>query len=158
MSAGKKNDLPGYEDGKLGAESVWDKKHPTPPCKPPPEYLAWSSTAGPVTPGGTSPDEIVLVPFFHTVQKRTIKDFLTGRRVYETKISAREMKRSHYDRHYATDSDGKYIGTGKAAIDAPMVYVPTKSTPEYIQEQLNKVAFGKEHRFVTTQVGETGYA
>lgn len=60
-------------------------------------------------------------------------------------VIVRKMPRSWYLKHYAKDADGNYVGTEKPAVDAGLVFVPSKSTPEDILEQVRKVAFGKMH-------------
>lgn len=82
----------------------------------------------------------------HTIEKQTFKTVFLGKaaKVSHTVI-ARKMPRSHYLKFYARDSEGKYIGTEKAAVDAGLVFVPSKSTPEDLLQQVRKVAFGKEH-------------
>lgn len=93
------------------------------------------------------PNETVYVPMLHTTEQKSIKYLFFGGKKGETKhtVVVRKMTRSHYLKHYAKDSEGNYIGTGKPAVDAGLVFVPSKSTPEEVLEQVRKVAFGKEH-------------
>ncbi|KAH7128805.1 hypothetical protein B0J11DRAFT_431924, partial [Dendryphion nanum] len=92
------------------------------------------------------PDEFILVPMIHSVEKKSFKDMILRDvgKVSQTVI-VRKMRRSHYLRFYAKDIDGNYIGTEKPAADAGLVFVPSKSTPEEILAQVHKVAFGKLH-------------
>lgn len=78
--------------------------------------------------------------------KRSFKDILfqDPGKVSQTVI-VRKMKRSYYLKFYARDADGNYVGTGKPAADAGLVFVPSKSTPEEILAQVRRVAFGKQH-------------
>jgi hypothetical protein len=92
------------------------------------------------------PDETVLVPMIHSTEKKSLKAMLVGGtgKVQQTVI-VRKMKREWYLKHYAKDADGNYVGTEKPAADAGLVFVPSKSTPEDILQQVHKVAFGKQH-------------
>lgn len=92
------------------------------------------------------PNESIVVPMIHTHEKQTFKTVFLGKnpKVSHTVI-ARKMPRAHYLKFYAKDSQGNYIGTEKAAVDAGLVFVPSKSTPEDLLQQVRKVAFGKEH-------------
>ncbi|ORY16420.1 hypothetical protein BCR34DRAFT_597705 [Clohesyomyces aquaticus] len=92
------------------------------------------------------PNESISVPMILSNEKRSFKDVLRGRggSVSQTVI-VRKMTRDHYLKHYAKDAEGNYVGTKKAAADAGLVFVPSKSTPEEILEQVRKVAFGKQH-------------
>lgn len=89
------------------------------------------------------PEEAINVPMIFTVEKRGMKRLL-GKRETERKITFRKMKRGHYKAHYAKDANGNYIGTEKPAFDADLVYVHT-ATAEEVDEQVKRVAFGKEH-------------
>ena len=81
-----------------------------------------------------------------SIEKKSFKTLILRERgkVFQT-VLVRKMPRSHYLKHYAKDANGKYVGTEKPAVDAGLVFVPSKSTPEDILEQVRKVAFGKEH-------------
>lgn len=83
----------------------------------------------------------------HSTEKKSLKYlFIGGNKGQVTQtVIVRKMLRSHYLKHYAKDSNGNYVGTEKPAVDAGLVFVLTKSTPEDIVEQVRKVAFGKEH-------------
>ena len=48
-----------------------------------------------------------------------------------------------YLKKYAHNEHGTYIGTEKAVLDAGLVFVPSKSSAELL-EQVKKVAFGRE--------------
>lgn len=92
------------------------------------------------------PDEEVTVPMVHTIEKKSIKGLFkadSGQVVHT--VIVRKMPRSHYLKHYAKDSEGKYVGTEKPAVDAGLVFVASQSTPEDVLAQVNKVAFGREH-------------
>ncbi|KAF2466474.1 uncharacterized protein BDR25DRAFT_306247 [Lindgomyces ingoldianus] len=90
--------------------------------------------------------ETISVPMILSTEKRSFKDVLKGRSgsVSQT-VMVRKMTRDHYLKHYAKDSEGNYIGTERAAVDAGLVFVPSKSTPEEILQQVQKVASGKQH-------------
>lgn len=92
------------------------------------------------------PNESISVPMIHTTEKKSFKDAIMHRsgKVSQTVI-VRKMPRRHYLAHYAKDENGNYVGTEKPAVDAGLVFVPSKSTPEDIKEQVRKVAFGKMH-------------
>ena len=49
----------------------------------------------------------------------------------------------YYLKKYAHNEHGTYIGTEKAVLDAGLVFVPSKSSAELL-EQVKKVAFGRE--------------
>ena len=92
------------------------------------------------------PNETISVPMIHTREKQTFKTVFLGVRGKTTHtVVVRKMPRSHYLRFYAKDAEGNYIGTEKPAVDAGLVFVPSKSTPEDLMQQVRKVAFGKEH-------------
>lgn len=91
------------------------------------------------------PDEVIGVPLVTTVDKANVFKQMFGKRKLEHQVHTRYMKRSHYQRHYAKDGDGNYVGTEKPAADAHLVYVASKSTPEDVKEQVRKCAKGKLH-------------
>jgi len=92
------------------------------------------------------PDESISVPMILSTEKRSFKNFIKGRSgEVSQQVIVRKMTRDHYKKHYAKDKDGNYVGTEKPAPDAGLVFVPSKSTPEDILAQVEKVAFGKEH-------------
>jgi hypothetical protein len=92
------------------------------------------------------PNESISVPMILSTEKRSIKDFIKGRSGdISQQVIVRKMTRDHYKKYYAKDKDGNYVGNEKAAPDAGLVFVPSKSTPEDILEQVRKVAFGKQH-------------
>lgn len=99
------------------------------------------------------PEEIISVPMIFTVQKMGLKRML-GKREHERKITFRKMPRGHYRAHYAKDANGNYIGIGKPASDAGMVYVYS-STAQDIDDQLKKVAFGREHHPLSYPIGDS---
>jgi hypothetical protein len=51
----------------------------------------------------------------------------------------------HFLRHYAKDSQGNYVGTEKAALDAALVFVPSQNSSNDMLQQVQKVAFSREH-------------
>lgn len=94
------------------------------------------------------PKEVISVPMIHSTEKKRIRDIFLplGKRGTVTQtVVVRKMPREHYLKHYAKDAGGNYIGTEKPAVDAGLVFVPSKSTPEDILAQVHKVAFGKQH-------------
>jgi len=62
----------------------------------------------------------------------------------KTSVTTRKMPRDFYLKHYAKDIDGNFIGTGKPAPDAALVFVPGHSSAEDIQKQVDEVAYGKQ--------------
>jgi len=64
-------------------------------------------------------------------------------------VKMRQMTRDTYQKHYAKDPEGNYIGTEKPAVDAGLVYVLAKSTPEDLEKQIRQVAYGKQHEIVS---------
>ncbi|KAF2009018.1 hypothetical protein BU24DRAFT_89796 [Aaosphaeria arxii CBS 175.79] len=91
------------------------------------------------------PNEIVPVPMIHSTEKQSFRNLIRGRTVVTRTVIVRKMPRSYYLAHYAKDAQGNYVGTGKPAADAGLVFVPSKSTPGDVLEQVRTVAFGKEH-------------
>lgn len=92
------------------------------------------------------PNESISVPMVHTTEKQNFKTLFLGKNVETSHtVIARKMPRSHYLKFYAKDSGGNYIGTEKAAVDAGLVFVLSKSTPEDLLQQVRKVAFNKPH-------------
>ncbi|KAH6637535.1 hypothetical protein C7974DRAFT_389702 [Boeremia exigua] len=87
------------------------------------------------------PNDKVDVPMIHSVHKLSVGDYLpwgsamkTGKRT----VISRSMTRDCYIKHYATDEEGNYIGTEKPYPDWKLVFVPNKSTPDDILQQLNE--------------------
>ncbi|KAF2728611.1 hypothetical protein EJ04DRAFT_91806 [Polyplosphaeria fusca] len=111
------------------------------------------------------PNETIEVPMIHSTAKKSLRHlFVRDPGVVSHTVSVRKMKRDWYLKHYAKDAEGNYIGTEKPALDAPLVFVPSKSTPEDLLEQVHKVAFGKQHYvadfaggWVATQAGGGAY-
>lgn len=92
------------------------------------------------------PKETISVPMIHSVEKRNLKKlFSSERKTISQTVIVRKMPREHYLKHYAKDAEGNYVGTEKPAVDAGLVFVPSKSTPEDILQQVRTVAFGKNH-------------
>jgi len=82
----------------------------------------------------------------HTTEKQNFRTLFLGKYAETSHtVVARKMPRSHYLKFYAKDSNGNYIGTEKAAVDAGLVFVPSKSTSEDLLQQVRKVAFNKPH-------------
>ncbi|KAF2130762.1 hypothetical protein P153DRAFT_204496 [Dothidotthia symphoricarpi CBS 119687] len=128
------------------------EEHAAPPytTAPPPAYPlarinSFLAHGGPL-------DETISVPMILSREKQRKRDmfhpfggFGGGRGVVTQTVIVRKMTRSHYLEHYAKDSEGNYVGTGKRAVDAGLVFVPGKSTPEDLLKQVEEVAFGKQH-------------
>lgn len=92
------------------------------------------------------PKEVISVPMIHSTETVNFKKLLSKNRKTITRtVVVRRMQREQYLKHYAKDAEGNYVGTEKPAVDAGLVFVPSKSTPEDILQQVRKVAFGKEH-------------
>ncbi|KAF2642028.1 hypothetical protein P280DRAFT_468498 [Massarina eburnea CBS 473.64] len=92
------------------------------------------------------PKETISVPMIHSTETRNYKKLLSkDRKTVTQTVIVRKMPREYYLKHYAKDVEGNYVGTEKPAADAGLVFVPSKSTPEDILEQVHKVAFGKMH-------------
>lgn len=94
---------------------------------------------------GNSQD-IVIVPMIHSTESVNFKKLFSKNRKEVTRsVIVRKMTRERFLKHYAKDAEGNYIGTDRPAVDAGLVFVPSKSTPEDLLQQVQKVAFGKEH-------------
>lgn len=65
------------------------------------------------------------------------------------------MKRSQYLAHYAKDSEGNFIGTGREAPDAGLVFVPSKGSSEDMLRQAEEVAL-RVQRLRGDGIGEWG--
>lgn len=92
------------------------------------------------------PKETISVPMIHSTEDINWKKLWSkDRKVVTHSVIVRKMPREWYLKHYAKDSNGNYVGTDKPAVDAGLVFVPSKSTPDDLLEQVHKVAFGKEH-------------
>ena len=92
------------------------------------------------------PQETISVPMVHSAEDINWKKLWSkNRKVVTHSVIVRKMPREWYLKHYAKDSEGNYVGTEKAAVDAGLVFVPSKSTPEHLLQQVHKVAFGKMH-------------
>ena len=89
---------------------------------------------------------MISVPMIHSTQTTNLKKlFSKNRKQVSHSVIVRKMPREWYLKHYAKDAEGKYIGTEAPAVDAGLVFVPSKSTPQDLLEQVHKVAFGKQH-------------
>lgn len=91
------------------------------------------------------PNESISVPMILTTENRSFKNLIRGKQEVSQQVIIRKMTRDHYRKYYAKDVEGNYIGTEKPAVDAGLVLVPSKSTPEEILRQVREVAFGREH-------------
>lgn len=74
--------------------------------------------------------------------KKSLADYLAFRNVgtVTRRIVARPMTRRLYNERYAHDADGKYVGTGRKAPDAGLVFIPGKSTEQELLDQVGRVA------------------
>lgn len=86
------------------------------------------------------PNDKIDVPMIHTTHKLSMGDYLpwgsamkTGKRT----LISRSMTRDCYIKHYAKDEEGNYIGTEKPYPDHQLVFVPNKSSPDDILQQVN---------------------
>ncbi|EUC29054.1 hypothetical protein COCCADRAFT_29806 [Bipolaris zeicola 26-R-13] len=123
---------------------------------PPPTYESVGRALTALAQG--DPDEYITVPFV----TRTVDFSLHNFNPFSHKqgkvrqsIVTRRMKRSQYLAHYVKDMDGKFVGTGKPAVDAELVFVPGKSSPEDLLRQVNEVAL-KVQRLRGDGIGEWG--
>jgi hypothetical protein len=55
------------------------------------------------------------------------------------------MTRALYLERYAKDVNGNFVGTGKPAPDAGLVFVPSKSTPEELLKQVHDAVAQRTH-------------
>ncbi|KAF2754089.1 hypothetical protein EJ05DRAFT_489354 [Pseudovirgaria hyperparasitica] len=110
----------------------------------PPQYADVASSLRSLLEG--CPKDIVSVPMVSSTEVRSFKNWIRNKHEVVTNVHVRRMTRDHYRKHYAHDAQGEYIGTDKAAVDAALVFVPNKSTPDDMLAQVRKVAFGREHR------------
>lgn len=86
------------------------------------------------------PNDKIDVPMIHTTHKLSMGDYLpwgsamkTGKRT----LISRSMTRDCYIKHYAKDEEGNYIGTEKPYPDHQLVFVPNKSSPNDILQQVS---------------------
>jgi hypothetical protein len=102
------------------------------------------------------PKETITVPMIHSSETINWRKYMSkDRSVITHTVIVRKMPREHYLKHYAKDEEGNYVGTEKPAVDAGLVFVPSKSTPEDLLQQVNKVAFGKQHYAMDFSAGAT---
>jgi hypothetical protein len=102
------------------------------------------------------PKETISVPMIHSSETINWKKYFSkDRSVVTHTVIVRKMPREHYLKHYAKDDEGNYIGTEKPAVDAGLVFVPSKITPEDLLEQVHKVAFGRMHSAMDFSAGAT---
>lgn len=86
-------------------------------------------------------NEKVDVPMIHSTHKLSFGDYLpfgSAMKIGKRTVISRSMTRDCYIKHYAKDEEGNYIGTEKPYPDWQLVFVPNKSTPEDILEQVNE--------------------
>lgn len=90
------------------------------------------------------PNDKVDVPMIHSTHKLSFGDYLpwgsamkTGKRT----VISRSMTRDCYIKHYAKDEEGNYIGTERPYPDHQLVFVPNKSTPDDILQQVSTFAY-----------------
>ncbi|OCK76416.1 hypothetical protein K432DRAFT_428731 [Lepidopterella palustris CBS 459.81] len=102
------------------------------------------------------PNELISVPMILSTESRSLKNLIRGRREVSQTVIVRKMPRGHYRKYYAKDAEGNYVGTERAAPDAGLVFVPSKSTSEDILRQVRAVAFSKEHH-IDDFGGKLGY-
>lgn len=88
----------------------------------------------------------------HTTHKLSFGDYLpwgsamkTGKRT----VISRSMTRDCYTKHYAKDEEGRYIGTEKPYPDWQLVFVPNKSTPDDILQQVSYPAMQMRYNLLT---------
>ncbi|KAF2027285.1 hypothetical protein EK21DRAFT_102606 [Setomelanomma holmii] len=96
--------------------------------------------------GVGDPQETISVPMVSRFHKKNIHDLNPFSRKtggLEQTVTVRKMTRNFYLKHYAKDAEGNYVGTSSPAVDAPLVFVPGKSTPEDLLRQVQEVAFAK---------------
>lgn len=90
------------------------------------------------------PNDKVDVPMIHSTHKLSFGDYLpwgsamkTGKRT----VISRSMTRDCYVKHYAKDEEGNYIGTERPYPDWQLVFVPNKSTPDDILQQVSPLSY-----------------
>lgn len=112
------------------------------PSAPPPTYTPAAATRDFLALREGDPDERISVPFVYSHDKKSLADYLAFRNVgtVTRRIVARPMTRRLYNERYAHDADGKYVGTGKKAPDAGLVFIPGKSTEQELLDQVGRVA------------------
>ncbi|EUC42164.1 hypothetical protein COCMIDRAFT_104230 [Bipolaris oryzae ATCC 44560] len=137
--------------------------HDTPPAydgsstsEPPPTYESVGRALTALSQG--DPDELILVPFVTRTVGFSIHNynpFSHKQGEIRQSIVTRRMKRSHYLAHYVKDMNGNFVGTSTPAVDAALVFVPGKSSPEDSLRQVNEVAF-KVQRLRGDGIGDWG--
>jgi hypothetical protein len=55
------------------------------------------------------------------------------------------MTRRLYNERYAHDAQGNFIGTGRKAPDAGLMFIPSKSTDQDILNQVSQFAHARQH-------------
>jgi hypothetical protein len=114
---------------------------PSSSTDPPPTYQSVQRALNSLSHG--PPDEMISVPFV----TRTLGFSLHNYNPFSHKqgqvrqiVVTRQMKRSQYLAHYVKDADGNFIGTGRPAPDAELVFVPSKGSDEDMLRQAEAVA------------------
>ncbi|EMD62468.1 hypothetical protein COCSADRAFT_38396 [Bipolaris sorokiniana ND90Pr] len=123
---------------------------------PPPTYETVGHALTALSQG--DPDEYITVPFVTRTVGFSIHNFNPfSHKQGEVRqsIVTRRMKRSQYLAHYVKDTNGNFVGTGRPAVDAALVFVPGKSSPEDLLRQFNEVAL-KVQRVRGDGIGEWG--
>ncbi|RMZ71942.1 hypothetical protein GMOD_00009302 [Pyrenophora seminiperda CCB06] len=123
----------------------------------PPSYATTATTLTNTLTHGP-PTEIISVPMVTRTVSHSLHNynpFSHKQGVVKQSVVVRQMKRSHYLAHYAKDAEGNYIGTGQAAPDAALVFVPGKASSEDMVRQAEEVA-RKVQRLRGDGVGEWG--
>jgi hypothetical protein len=93
------------------------------------------------------PDETIGVPMIHSNDSKSFLDYVRFRNVgtVTRRIIVRPMKRSLYLERYAKDVNGEFVGTGKPAPDAGLVFIPSKSTPDELLQQVKTAVASRPH-------------
>ena len=86
------------------------------------------------------PSEIINVPMIHSDDSKSLADYLRFRNVgtVTRRVIMRRMTRALYLERYAKDANGEFIGTGRPAPDAGLVFVPSKGTPDELLRQVKE--------------------
>jgi hypothetical protein len=97
--------------------------------------------------GTGDPSETISVPMISRTVANSIHNYNPFSRksgAVKQSVTVRKMTREFYLKHYAKDLEGNYVGTGAAAPDAGLVFMPSKSTPEDVMRQVDEVAFTRQ--------------
>lgn len=114
---------------------------------PPPAYTANAAARDLLAMREGDPDEKIDVPFVFSTDKKSAMDYLRFRNIgtVTRRVVARPMTRRFYNERYAHDSNGNFIGTGKKAPDAGLVFVAGQGTEQELLDQVSKFAHAKKH-------------